>query len=248
MKPVDAHCHLDFDRFDEDREEVLERCKKELEFVAVAGCDPERNEAVKELCDSRKFLQPNYGLHPTFTDSFDDLDEVKQQIRDWNPDAIGEIGLDHHHVTEESMRQRQEEIFREMLELAEKLKKPVVVHSRDAEKRCVEIVEEYDVKALFHCFNGSPELAERIVEEGNLVGITTQVLYSSRVQELAENLPLESILLETDSPFLYPDGRNEPVNVAESAEKIGEFREISKQKVIDTTTRNASNFFSREIR
>lgn len=245
MKPVDAHCHLDFDRFDEDRTEVLERCRKELDFIVVAGCDPDRNEAVKELCSSRDFLVPCYGLHPTFTDSFDRVDEVKQQVKNGNPVAVGEIGLDHHHVTDERTQQRQKEIFIEMLELAEELDKPVVVHSRSAEERCVELVKEHDVRALFHCFNGDPELAERIIENDNLVGITTQVLYSSNIQELAEKLPLESILLETDAPFLYPDGRNEPVNVKESAEKIAELRGMSAQKVVDTTTENASHFFDR---
>lgn len=245
MRPVDAHCHLDFDRFDEDREEVLERCEEKLEFVVVAGCNPERNKKVKQLCDSKDFLVPNYGLHPTFTDSFEELEEVKRQIHEWNPAAIGEIGLDHHHVTDKDMRETQEEVFREMLELAEELGKPVVVHSRDAEKRCIEIVEEYDVEAMFHCFNGSLELAERIIDNGDYVGLTTQILYSSRVQELAENLPLDSLLLETDSPFLYPEGRNEPVHVLESAEKISGLREESQEEIVRKTTENAKKLMQR---
>ncbi|WP_414836354.1 TatD family hydrolase [Candidatus Nanohalococcus occultus] len=246
MRPVDSHCHLDFDRFDEDRTEVIERAGESLEFVVVAGCNPERNQAVKELCKSEDLLVPNYGLHPTFTDSFDELDEVKDQVRDWDPVAIGEIGLDHHHVTDEDLQEQQEKVFREMLELAEELDKPVVIHSRSAEKQAIDVVEEYDVTAMFHCFNGSIELAERIVENGDYIGVTTQVLYSSRVQKIAENIPLNSMLLETDSPFLYPDGRNEPVHVLESAEKIGNIKDMSPQQVMGQTTENARKLFKPE--
>lgn len=245
MKPVDAHCHLDFDRFDEDREEVIQRAKDRLEFVAVAGCDPERNRAVKELCENSDFLVPCYGLHPTFTESFDGIEEVKRQIRDRNPAAVGEIGLDHHHVTDEEAREMQKEVFESMLELAEELGKPVIVHSREAEEECVETVEEYDVRAFFHCFNGTVELAERAAKQNHLIGITTQVLYSSRVQSIAEELPLESLVLETDSPFLYPDGRNEPIHVKKSAEKIAEPKDVDVSKVVEKTTENAVELFDR---
>lgn len=245
MRPVDAHCHLDFDRYDEDRDEVVERCREELEFVVNAGSNIEHNRKALELQEKYgDIIVPNLGLHPTYTDDFDELEEVKQMIREEDPVAIGEIGLDHHHVNDEEMRERQEKVFRELLELAEELEKPVVIHSRDAERKVFEIVKEYDLQdVMFHCFNGTPELARESVEQGITIGVTTQVLYSNRVQRIVEELDVEDLLLETDSPFLYGGERNEPVNVKESAEKIAELKSVDRENVVQKTTENARRFF-----
>lgn len=245
MKPVDSHCHLDFERFDEDREEVVERSKEKLEFVVNAGSSMERNQKVLELSEKHPdFVVPNLGLHPTYTDNFDELEQIKHLIREENPPAIGEIGLDHHHVKNTKLRERQEKVFREMLELAEELEKPVVIHSREAEKKVFDIVQEYELsEIMFHCFNGTPELAEKSAEKGIKIGVTTQVLYSNRVQSIAEAVPVSDILLETDSPFLYRGNRNEPVNVHESAEKIAEIKDLEKQEVVEATTENARKLF-----
>lgn len=246
MKPVDAHCHLDFDQFDDDREEVVSTAKKKLEFVVNAGSNIEHNKAALELADKYPdFIIPTLGLHPCYTDNFDQLDEVKEQIREHDPVAVGEIGLDHHHVEDNKLRERQEEVFRELLALAETLQKPVVIHSRNAENKAVEILKEYDLPdVMLHCFNGSPELAEDAVENGMTIGVTTQVLYSNLVQQIVDRLKTEDMLLETDSPYLYRGERNEPANVVESAEKIAELKSINAEEVFESTTSNARRIFS----
>lgn len=226
---VDCHSHIYFEQFEADRKKVIERAGEALKAVAVAGCDPETNRKTVELCSKEEFLIPNLGLHPTFTESFDDLETVKEQIRNEDPPLIGEIGLDYHHVEDTEMRKRQESVFRELLELAEELNKPVVVHSRDAEQKAVETVEDFEVSAFFHCFNGTLQLAQRAVDDGNIIGITAQVLYSTNVQKLATELPLQKIVTETDSPFLHPDGRNEPGKVVEVEDKIAELRDDQEQ-------------------
>ena len=245
MNPVDCHCHLDFDQFNEDRDKVVERAKKELDFVVSVGCDPERNRKTIEIAQKYgDFVKVNLGLHPTSTDCFDSLEEVKNQIREHDPVAVGEIGLDHHHVKDEEVQQRQEEIFRELLELAERLEKPVNVHSRDAEQRTIDILKEYDLPdVLIHCFNGTPSQAAEAVEEGMTMGVTTQVLYSSTVQSIVEELGVEDIVLETDSPFLYRGERNEPVNVVESAERIAGLKDVSRDEVVEATSLNAGRIF-----
>lgn len=245
MKPVDAHCHLDFKQFDGDRREVIEEAKKVLEFVVNAGSNIDQNEAALELGEKHpEFIIPTLGLHPCYTDDFNQLGEVKQQIREHDPAAIGEIGLDHHHVEQGKLRKRQEEVFRQLIQLAEELEKPVVVHSRDAEDKSVEILDEYDLPdVMLHCFNGSPDLAEKAVEAGMTIGVTTQVLYSKRVENIVERLEVEEMLLETDSPYLYRGERNKPANVVESAEKIAEMKSIGKKRVIKTTTINARRIF-----
>lgn len=245
MKPVDCHCHLEFDRFDEDRSEVIERAKRELEFVVTVGCTPGKNRETLQISENNPdFIVPNLGLHPTYTDEFKNLDQVKQQIRENDPAAIGEIGLDHHHVTGEDMQDRQREVFHELLSLAEKLEKPVNVHSREAEQEVIDILEEYDLPdALIHCFNGTPKQAREAAEEGITIGVTTQMLYSERVQNIVKELDLEDIVLETDSPFLYRGERNEPINVVESAEKITELKDVSVEEVFEKTTENARRIF-----
>jgi len=247
MKPVDCHCHLDFDQFDDDRDEVIGRAKDKLDFVVSVGCDPDRNRKTLEIAEEYEgFVKFNLGLHPTSVEYFDDLPRVKQQIRENNPAAVGEIGLDHHHVTDESVQKRQEQVFRELLELAEELGKPVNVHSRDAEQKTIDILKEYDLPdVLIHCFNGTLRQAKEAVENDMTIGVTTQVLYSSHVQSIVEELGVEDIVLETDAPFLYEGSRNEPVNVVESAEKVAELNDISKSVVIDTTTENARRIFGR---
>jgi TatD DNase family protein len=183
-------------------------------------------------------------LHPTSTDCFDSPEEVKNQIKEHDPVAVGEIGLDHHHVKDEEVQQRQEEVFRELLELAEELGKPVNVHSRDAEQKTIDILKEYDLPdVLIHCFNGTPSQAAEAVEKGMTIGVTTQVLYSSTVQSIVEELDVEDIVLETDSPFLYRGERNEPLHVVESVEKIAELKDVSRDEVVEATSLNAGRIF-----
>ncbi len=246
MKPADCHCHLDFEQFDHDREDVIERCQERLEFTVNAGSNIEHNRAALDLQENYPgTMVANLGLHPVYTESFDELEEVKQQIREELPAAIGEIGLDHHHVTASREKERQEEVFRSLLELAEGQNLPVVVHSRDAEREVVDILKEHDLPGvMLHCFNGTVSLAKEAVENGMIIGVTTQVIYSDRVEELAREIPLENILLETDSPYLFGD-RNEPVNVEKSAKRIAELKDREREKVVEITTRNARDFFNK---
>ncbi|MFB6292447.1 MAG: TatD family hydrolase [Candidatus Nanohaloarchaea archaeon] len=245
MKPVDAHCHLDFEHFDGDREDVIAEAKEKLEFVVNAGANMEHNAASLELQrEHPDFVVANLGLHPTYTDSFDQLQEVVAQIREHEPAAIGEIGLDYHHVTEKDGRERQEDVFRQLLALAEDTNRAVVVHSRDAEKQAVEILQEYALPdVMLHCFNGRPELAEKAASNGMTVGVSTQVLYSNRVKDIVKTLEPGEMMLETDSPFLYRGERNVPTNVLESAEKIADIKQLRREKVVKATTANAERFF-----
>ena len=245
-KPIDAHSHLYFEDFDDDRQEVIESAQEDLERVVVPGVDYESNKKVVELSNNySEFIVPNMGLHPTYREAFDEIEDIKSQIRENNPAGIGEIGLDHHHVTGEDERAKQRQVFRKMLELAEQLNKPIAVHSREAEKQAYELIQQYNIPGVFmHCFNGKPGLAEEITGPKTKVGVTTQVLYSTRVQNIVKKLDIEDMVLETDSPFLYQGERNQPSNVLESAKKIAEIKDISIEKVISETTQNSVQLFN----
>lgn len=226
MKLIDAHAHLDFEQFDEDREQVIANCKQELTGVIVSGSNADHNQATLDLTKRHpNFLFPCLGLHPIHEQQ--DLSTIQSQIKQNKQTlvAVGEIGLDYHHAREEETRQAQEKNFKRMLELAGELGKPVVIHARDAEKRALELLDSYEApQVMLHCFNGRLELAEEGVDRGYFIGITTQVLYSSRVKQLARELPAESLLLETDSPFLAEGQRNVPNNIKKSLKTIVELK------------------------
>jgi len=248
MKPLDAHAHLDMDRYSSDRSEVLDECRSLLSGVINPGRGPESNrESMRLQEETDGFVKANLGLHPTATQDFDRVEEVKRQIEENSTFAVGEIGLDHHHVTEKDLRERQESVFREMVETAEKTGLPVVVHTRSAEERSIEILEAYDLTGVYlHCFNGRPGLAQRATENGWKIGVSTQVLYSDRVRNIVEEIGLENLVLETDSPFLYRGERNSPVNVLESAEVVSEILDIPETDVVEETAGNTRELFDLE--
>lgn len=243
MQPIDTHCHLDFDQYDDDREQVLQECAKRMDAVVNVGTNLERNETSLELALDHDFIYACMGLHPTYIKDLEaeEVDRIVGQIRQHRDviQAVGEIGLDYHHIREQEWRDRQEEIFLRLLDVAEELNLPAMLHTRDAENRAVEIVEGRDLPVIQHCFNGAPALAERCVDNGWWISLSTQVLYSQRVQNIAETAPLEHILLETDAPFLYKGERNVPWHVEESAEKIAELKGLEKAEVVAQTTENA---------
>lgn len=248
MRLIDVHCHLDFDQYDGDREVVMEECGERMEAVINSGTNVERNEASLELARGYGFVHATLGIHPTYIRDLEEgaLDTVIGQVRKHADEvvAVGEIGMDYHHITEQAWRERQEEMLERMLELAAELGLPVVLHSRDAEKRVMEILSGYDpAGVVLHCFNGAPALAEEAVDRGYMVSVSTQVLYSNRVQNIVEAVPLEHITLETDAPFLYQGERNVPWNVAESAEEIAGIKGVAPDEVGRVTTENARAVF-----
>lgn len=238
---IDAHCHLQFEQFDKDREEVIESIYRNLDLAILAGISYDDNQEAKSVSEDSENLIYCMGAHPLYEHG--QLEDIKEQIKENDVAAVGEIGLDYNYITDEDEREESEEVFREMLQLAEDECLNVVVHSRNAEKKCFEIVEDYDLQAFFHCFNGKPELAEEIVSEGHLIGVTGQVLDSSRVHNIVEVVPVSSLLTETDSPYLGKDDRNTPIFVEKVVEKVAEIKGLSVEEIEDSTLENAEDFF-----
>lgn len=238
---IDSHCHLQFEQFDRDRAKVIEEVEEKLELAIIAGTSLEDNEKAKRISDSSEKLIYCMGAHPLYNHT--SLDKIKDQIQENQVAAVGEIGLDYNYITDKSEREESEKVFREMLELAENLDLNVVVHSRNAERKSFEIVEEYDVKGFFHCFNGRPELAHEIVESGHLIGLTGQVVDSTRVHNIVEEVPFERLLTETDSPYLGEKDRNTPLYVEEVTKKVSEIKGIPVEKLETSVSSNVRNFF-----
>lgn len=242
MKPVDSHCHLQFEQFEDDREDVIKDIQKNLDFVVLAGCSPEDNQKVLEIASSFSQIKYCLGVHPLYCENVK-IEEVEKQIGSNEPCAVGEIGLDYNYITDKDSREYSEKVFRDMLEIAENYGLGVVIHSRNAERKCFEIVEEYDVQGFFHCFNGEPELAKEISSKGHFIGVTNQVFYSSRVQNIVGAVDLEHIMTETDSPYLGGEDRNTPLAVLDIVKRISEIKDLDSEKVCEVTTENSRQFF-----
>ena len=165
MKAVDTHCHLDSERFDSDRVEVLKRTKENLDFIVNIGYDLETSKRSIELAQKNDFIYATVGIHPTDVENYDEKleQDLEKLAQDEKVVAIGEIGLDYHWMT--TPKEHQQEIFRKQLELARRIKKPVVIHTREAMADTIAILKEYpDITGVIHCYPGSSESARELID------------------------------------------------------------------------------------
>ncbi|WP_432645612.1 TatD family hydrolase [Methanobrevibacter sp.] len=250
---IDTHCHIDFEDFDDDRDEVIKRAKDKLDKVIVSGYSNQSNIDVLELSkDNEGFIYPTFGFHPVSSQNATD-EEIKtahKNIIKHLDDivAIGEVGMDYFYVTDKSLRERQKKIFTGFLELANEYQKPIVMHVRDCEKKAVNIIDEYEdiPYFVFHCYGGSLKTAKRIMNMDNAyMSFSTMVCYSKQHQDLIEKIDLNYVLTETDSPYLAmtKEDRNEPANVANAVRKIAEIKNMDVNTVDKITTNNALKIF-----
>lgn len=249
MKLVDTHCHLDNEKFDEDRLEVIERIKENLEFCVNIGYDLASSKKSLELAKEYDFIYAVIGVHPIDIAEYNEEIEKELEHLGKNPKvvAIGEIGLDYHWMTEP--KEIQQERFKSQLELAERLNKPVVIHTRDAMEDTVNILKNYpNITGVIHCYPGSLETAKQLVDRFYLgIGGTLTFKNSKKAVEVVKDIPLDRIVIETDCPYLTPEPfrgkRNEPIYVEYVAKKIAEIKEISVEDVTKVTTENAKKLY-----
>ncbi len=253
MNFVDVHCHVEDEVFDKDRSEVLRRAK-EAGVLAIITSSLSFKEAIKSLKishDYSGFIFVSLGWDPTDF-NYDSMKRVYNLIREqrFRIVGVGEVGLDYYYVRDPGLRKIQQEYFRNWIHLAQDLDLPIIVHSRSAGKYALQILfEEGAEKVLMHAYDGRISWAVKAAEAGYYFSIPTSVWRSKQKQRLVKALPLEQLMLETDSPVLSPflGRRNEPANIIYAAKKIAELKSISVNKVADVTTNNAINFFSLNI-
>ncbi len=244
MKLIDSHAHLDDEAFDEDREKVFERIKNNMDFVVNIGCDLKSSEISVEYAKKYDFIYSVVGVHPIYTEQYND--EVEKKIEELAKDkkvlAIGEIGLDYHWMT--SPKEEQKKVFRKQLELARKLNKPVVIHTRKAMEDTVNILNEYkDITGILHCYPGSVETAKQMVDRFFLgIGGVLTFKNGKKLVEVVEKIPIDKLVIETDCPYMAPTPyrgkRNEPIYTEEVAKKIAEIKNISYEEVVEITNKN----------
>lgn len=248
----DSHAHLDDQKYDDDRESLIDTFKaNNIARVVNIGCDIKTSLKSVELAEKYEFIYATVGIHPQEADKVDesDIKTLENLTTHKKVVAIGEIGLDYHYPTPE--RSIQKKLFILQIKLARKTNLPIVIHSRDASEDTYEIIKEYakDMKFLLHCFSQSAEMAKKYIELGGKLafGGTLTFKNAKSSPEIVKQTDIKDILIETDSPYLTPEPfrgkRNNPTYVKYVAEKIAEIKDMSFEEVARITYDNAVEFY-----
>jgi TatD DNase family protein len=249
----DTHCHLNDEEFADNYKEIIENARLQgVSQFAVPGFDLASSCKALEIADVENGvyaivgIHPNEGIHVT-EESYRELEEL---CRHPLAVAIGEIGLDYHWDT--TPKDIQDQVFREQIRLAKRLRLPIVIHDREAHGDLVRILQEEnaaDVGGIMHCFSGSLEMAKQCMAMNFRISFGGPVTFKNakKPQDIARQIPLDYLLVETDSPYLSPEPfrgkRNEPARVALVAKKVAELREMEYERLCEETTRNAEQLF-----
>jgi len=260
MELIDTHCHIDIEAFDEDRYEVLDRCQDEgVTKIVVPGIEAETWDRLGKMCDELPGLYPAFGLHPVYVEqhSDEDLVELEMRLQQGNPVAVGEIGLDFFYFDTknkdltESIKERQMNLFEAQLKLAQSTSLPVIMHVRKAHDAALSVLRRNSiVGGICHAFNGSLEQAHHYIDMGFKLGFGGMLTYerSHKLHRLAQQLPIESIVLETDSPDMtvssHHGERNSPEYLPECLAALAELRDEDAASIAAQTTANAYDVFS----
>lgn len=252
MKLIDSHAHLTSDDFNEDRSFLIKDLSNfAVNYVIMPACDLKDSQDVLNLSKKYENLFAQVGFHPQNIDSFKDgdIEKLENLAKDPKVLAIGEIGLDYY--WQDDNKAEQKEIFIKQLDLARKLKLPVVIHSRDSIDDCLEILKDYpDLKVQIHCFAYSYIHLMECMKRGYYISIGGVVTYKNAENEknAAINVDLDKLMLETDSPYLSPEPyrgmRNDPRKIVEVAREIANLRGIKLSKLAKRTSKNAMEFFN----
>ena len=256
---IDVHCHLEQKDYDKDRDEVIEKCKKELKAVITSCAHPKDFDLTMELTEKYKnFVFASCGVHPEY------IKEISEKEKDdfldlivKNKDkivAIGETGLDFWYVKEKDWQEKQKELFIQLIEIARDFKKPLIIHSREAFDETLDILEQEDAKEVMLHMWGAFHLLKRVLENEWNISINTIVLKSKKHRKIIRDCPLDKIMLETDSPWLSPkrlieriEARNDPTSIRIVAEKVAEIKKIDFEGVWLNCGKNAIEFFKLPI-
>lgn len=249
----DTHVHLNAEQFNEDLQEVIDRAIAEgVTNMVVVGFDKITIEKAIELAEKYEFIHASVGWHPV--DAIDMTPEHLEWLRELagHPKvvALGEMGLDYY--WDKSPKDVQKEVFRKQIRLAKEVKLPIIIHNRDATADIVEILKEEnagEVGGIMHCYSGSVETAIECIDMNFYISLGGPVTFKNakKPKEVAESIPLERLLIETDCPYLTPHPyrgkRNEPAYVKLVAEEIAGLRGLSLEEVADATAKNAKKLF-----
>ena len=246
---TDTHCHLYKEYYEEGIDSIYEKMEQsKINRVINNGCDIKSNKEVIEMLGKYSWMYGAIGIHPESADTYteEDLKYVEEHINDPKVVAIGEIGLDYYWTKDN--KDKQKELFEYQLALAERVNKPVIIHSREATQDTIDILKKYKVTGVIHSFSGSYETACIYIKMGYLIGINGVITFKNcNLKDVVEKLDLGNIVLETDSPYLTPvpyrGKRNDPSHVFEIAEYIADLKGVSLEELSKETNGNIDRCF-----
>lgn len=247
---IDTHCHvidLEYDNIDE----IINRFKDNI--MIISGYDSISNRNVVDIVKKYKNVYGTLGFHPSEVDKFseEEFNYIKNNINNSKIVGIGEIGLDYHYGSND--KEKQIKMFKSLLDLAQSENISVVIHTRNAAQDTMNILKNYKLNVDIHCFGYSLEIAKECIKRGYRLGIGGVLTFknSKKLVEIVSNIPIENILLETDSPYLTPEPfrgkKNEPFYLSYVIDKISEIKKISIDEVKKITTKNAKEQFDLNI-
>ena len=248
---VDTHCHI-FREYYDDVDGVIKRARdNNVGMIIVNGYNMESNREVLELVKKYDIVYGALGIQPEEIDDYteENFKFIEKHINDDKIIAVGEIGMDYHYDID---RGRQKELFKKQLEIANKYNKPVIVHSRDCIQDTYDILKMSHVKGIMHCYSGSVEMAREFIKIGFLLGIGGICTFKNarKLIEVINDIDMEYIVLETDSPYLAPvpyrGKRNEPACIKVILEKICDIKGLDYKKLESVTTMNVLRLFDKE--
>lgn len=248
----DTHAHFDDERFDKDRDAVIQSLKDfGVTNVVNIGADMQGSRDSIALSEKYDFIYATVGVHPSETGNMTeaDIDELRQMSKHPKVKAIGEIGLDYHYLDGTSP-EVQKKWFIRQLELAKELEMPVVIHDRDSKGECLEILKAHNISnGVVHCYSGSAETAREILKLGMMISFTGVLTFKNarRAIEACAEIPIEHLMIETDCPYMAPEPhrgeRNFSGYVEFVARKIAEIKGMTLEEVAAITTENAKRFY-----
>ena len=257
MRLFDTHAHYDSAAFNADRAEVLSSMPEHgVELILNPGCELDSSRTAVELAERFPFVYAAVGVHPSDCGPWQDswAGELRALAAHPKVRAIGEIGLDYY-WKDNPARDFQQKVFHAQLELAEELNLPVIVHDREAHRDCLEVIKSHpNVTGVYHCYSGSLEDAKTLVKLGWMLSFTGVVTYKNarKSLEVIDCLPMDRIMIETDSPYLTPEPfrgqRNDSSKVYRVAETIAQVKGLTPEEAAEITLENGKRFFGIEGR
>ncbi len=249
---IDSHCHLDFEIFDDDRSEVLQRAKNSgITDIIIPGTEKKHWHRITTLCEGQPQLHACYGLHPYWANkhSKHDIKQLQQYIDQHHPVAIGECGLDFR--PQQADKKTQQYFFEAQLSLAENYQLPVVIHSVNATETVIQTIKKFkNLRGMIHSYSGSSEQARQLVNLNFYISLSGSVTYDNakKIRDVAKDIPLASLLVETDAPD-QPDRenaneRNEPAYLINTVKEIAKIRGEVVAVVAEQVTDNAKKLLS----
>lgn len=241
---IDSHCHILKDEYDNPDEIIEEAYNNGISKIIINGYDIKSSIESCMLADKYDYVYVSVGIGPENIDNItdDDINKIRTLANNKKVVAIGEIGLDYYWTKDN--KDKQINIFKSMLSIAKDNNLPVIVHSRSAIKDTYDLLKEYNVRGIMHCYSGSKESAKEFIKLGFLIGVGGIITFKNakEIKDVVSNIDIENISLETDSPYLSPEPNrgkiNSPLNLKYIAKKVSEIKEISYEDVCSITSNN----------